>query len=159
MKAALALFFALAACIGPAGPDDAAGNRLEAAALEAGLIPAAAAVTTGVWARDGNRLCLGPPGGEGRAALLVDDGAGNRCVYVGTATRSGQGVELTARRCRLPIRLAGSQAVLPDEIDAACTRLCRGGASPSGLTLDRLSDASAEAAAFRLPRGGIPCAD
>ena len=159
MRAALPLLLALAACGGRGVSDETAGNRLEAAAVETGLVPGATPSTTGVWARDGSRLCLGSPNSGGRAALLVDDGAGNRCVYVGTATRGGQGVELKARRCRLPIRLTGSQAVLPQQVDAACTRLCRGGATPSGLTLDRLSDAPAEAAAFRLPRGRTPCAD
>lgn len=158
----LAMLLLLGGCGSGSGRgDEPPGNRLEAAAVDAGLVPASDGPATGVWAHDGDRMCVGMPEGRDarrRVGLLLDGGRDDRCIAFGTARPIQGGLELDLRRCRIRVRLDGGQAVLPDRPDPACARLCRGSATLSAVRLDRLSDSAAEAAAFRLPRGRTPCA-
>ncbi len=133
------------------GHGDTPGDRLEAAAQSAGIVTEPArADPIGLYGRDNDRLCVVPGAARAyRIGALVrfDDGQG--CITRGTATRSGDRLDmiLDGEPCRFAARFEGDRIVLPAELPAGCDRRCTGRASLAALDVERLSDGTAEAAA------------
>ena len=158
---ALPLALLLAACGGSPERQPSAGERLEAAAVTAGLVldPARASIF-GAWARDADRVCVVPgAGGAERIGVLLDYGEGNGCVGRGTVRRTGERLALQFGDCRFDARFDGERIAFPAEVGEACGRLCRGNATLAALAVDRVSASAAEAATLRAPSGRTLCAD
>lgn len=162
MRRALALSLLLTGC-GQADQPEAgvsAGAKLEAAAVEAGLIsdPERASVN-GYWARETDRMCIVPgEGGRERLGVLIDYGEGSGCVGSGSVRRSGRRLDVELGGCRIDARFDGERISFPAEIEQDCERLCRGNATLAALSVARVSESSAEAATLRTPSGRMLCA-
>ncbi|MCP3733711.1 hypothetical protein M9979_02290 [Sphingomonas sp. RP10(2022)] len=161
MRAPLAVVVLLAGCGSPQRQPaaDTPGARLEAAAVQVGLVgdPAKASVV-GSWARDTDRLCVVP--GEGdrlRIGALIDYGEGQGCAAAGTAQRRGASVAVDFGACRFDAAFDGERIVFPAELPAACDRLCTGRASLAALTVEHLSPSTSEAETLRTPAGKLLC--
>jgi hypothetical protein len=141
-------------------PRASAGAELEAAAIDAGLVPdPARASLVGSWARGGDRMCIVPgEGGRDRVGVLLVYGPGNGCVGSGTAQRDGERLDLRLGECRIEARFDGERIVFPAEVDRSCARLCAGNASLAALSVERVSASAAEAATLRAPSGRPLCA-
>ncbi len=160
-RRALAALLMLAGC-GRAGsaPDAPApgdtGARLEAAAVEQGLIadPAAGSLV-GAWARDTDRLCIveGAVPGSRRIGIVTDYGDGQGCSASGTLFRRGGALRIDLGDCRIDARFDGERITFPAELPAACRKACRGRATLAALEVKRQSESASEAAMLR-GRGG-----
>ncbi len=119
--------------------------------------PASTAIT-GLYAREGDRLCLVEGEGTARIGVFIDYGDGIGCSGRGTATRDGSGLAIDlGQNCRFAAYADGDRIRFPGALPGACARLCTRRASLTGLTLDRLSESAAEAQALRDPRGTALC--
>lgn len=163
---ALLALVALAGCHGGA-PDPAASptpQGLEAAAIEAGVIPDPASTDlTGVYATENDRLCIVPSAKAYRIGVFVDYDETQNCGGAGEVARSGDSLHITfgaggdASACRFDARFEGDRIVFPARVPDACQKLCRGRASIAALDVTRLSESAAEAATLRDARGRLLC--
>ena len=142
----------------PSQPDS-PGARLEAAAVDAGLVTDPAKVSlTGAWSRDTDRVCIVPgTGGKARIGVLIDYGEGQGCAASGTVERSGGKLDLRLGSCRIAATFDGERIVFPAEVPAECDPSCAGRASLAALSVDRQSDSVSEAATLRAPSGRLLC--
>lgn len=138
-----------------------AGVKLEAAAIEAGLVPDPERATLiGSWAAESDRVCVAPgAGGRDRIGVLLDYGEGNGCVAAGRLRRAGDKLDIDFGECRIQARFDGERISFPASVAQDCERLCRGSATLSALSVARVSDSTAEAATLRAPSGRLLCAD
>jgi len=158
-------FSALA--LGACGSNDTAtatretpGNRLERAAVSAGLVidPAKASLA-GSWSLDTDRLCVVPAARDTfRLGALIDYGEGQGCAASGTARRRGDRIAVTFPGCRFDARFDGERIVFPAELPGGCDNLCTGRASLASLTVEHVSAAVSEAETLRTPSGRMLCA-
>ncbi|GAA0665246.1 hypothetical protein FHT00_000951 [Sphingomonas insulae] len=162
MRRAPALALLLAACgTQPQPAQDTPGAKLEAAAVQAGLVidPATASLV-GSWALDTDRLCVLPAERDTfRIGALIDYGEGQGCAASGSARRRGDRVAVTFGACRFDATFDGDRIVFPAELPAACDRFCTGRASLAALTVTHLSTATSEAETLRTPSGRALCHD
>lgn len=158
-----ALLLVLAGCdraIEPVAQTAGAGQALESAAIDAGIVADPARLDpAGVYVSDTDQVCVVPTAGGGYAiGASVDYGEGQGCVARGTAT----GIETLAvdlgDDCRVTVRFDGTRLTFPANVPAACARACTGRASLAALNAERLSTAPSEAAALRDPTGKPLCA-
>ena len=154
---ALAPLLLLAACGRAAPAPDTPGSRLEAAAVARGLVAQQDAAVTGSWARDTDRLCVVPAGDAFRIGASVDYGEGQGCAASGTVRRAGKGLKVELGACRFDAGYDGERISFPAVLPAACDRFCRGRASLSALTVERLSESVSEAQTLRGPDGRLLC--
>ena len=158
----LAGTLALAGC-DRAGTDvgNAAGERLEAASIAAGLVAdPAAAPLDGIWSRDSDRMCILPRPGDAvrRVGIVLDYGEGQGCTARGTLKRSGRDLAVTLGACRFTARFDGDVIQFPAGLPAACDAMCTGRASLSALIVERISASVEEARALRSANGMPLCA-
>ena len=141
----------------PAGSGS--GDRLEAAAVAAGLVvDPAARSPVGSWARETDRACVVPgQGGDLRLGVLIDYGAGQGCAASGTMRRQGTRLDVSLPDCRFQAQFDGERIVFPAELPRACERLCTGRASLAALSVEQLSGSVAEARNLRAPDGRLLC--
>ncbi|KQR81413.1 hypothetical protein ASG07_12180 [Sphingomonas sp. Leaf343] len=144
----------MAGCSGetPVRTSDTAGARLEATALQQGLIVDPATVTLGgSWARDSDRLCVvGEENGDQRVGIVSDYGEGPACSATGRVRRDGERLELELRDgCRFDARFEGDRIEFPAEIPDACAALCTGRATLAAIRVERLSASTSEARTLR----------
>ncbi len=160
MRASPALALLLVACGSQPQPaQDTPGARLEAAAVQAGLVtdPAKASLA-GSWARDTDRVCVVADQGDTfRIGALIDYGEGQGCAASGTAQRRGDRVAVTFGACRFTAQFEGDRIVFPAEMPSVCDRSCTGRASLATLTVDHLSASASEAETLRAPSGKLLC--
>lgn len=164
MKYALALALLLAACSnGTVAPSPTAtpATGLEAAAIEAGVIPdPASADITGLYARDTDRVCIVPAAKNYRIGVFVDYGDDLSCAASGTVTRNGEtlGVDLPAAPgCSFEARFEGDRIVFPAQVPEACAKVCQRRASIAALDVERLSESASEASTLRDSKGQLLC--
>ncbi|HTG37912.1 hypothetical protein [Sphingomonas sp.] len=152
----------LSACGGgadaPVADDEA---RLEAAAIARGLVREAAdAPLTGLFVRDNDRMCLIEQGAGARIGIVSDYDGGGACAAAGAAIRNGGGVRITlgaAGDCTFDAAFDGNRIAFPARLPAGCRRFCSARSSLSAVSVTRLSDSAAEAAALRDNRGRLLC--
>ncbi|MEP9401108.1 hypothetical protein [Sphingomonas sp. VNH70] len=160
MRVAALLVVLLAGC-SPGGPNRQAdaGTTLEEAAIARGVVrdPASTAIT-GLYAREGDRLCLVEQDSSARVGMFIDYGDGIGCSARGTAERAGDRLAIDlGQRCRFDAGFDGDRIRFPGALPGSCARLCTRRASLAGLALDRLSESRSEAQALRDPRGTALC--
>lgn len=151
----------------PSGqPATPAPTGLEAAAIQAGIIPDPASTDiTGLYARETDRVCIVPSATAYRIGVTVDFDDSEHCSGSGVVTRVGETLHVTldtartAAGCRFDARFEGDRIVFPGRLPAGCQAVCQDRASIAGLALDRLSDAASEASTLRDPRGKLLCGD
>lgn len=138
---------------------NAPGDRLEAAAQAAGLVPDARNTSpVGSWAREGDRLCIVPgDAGRLRVGVSIDYGEGQQCAGRGTAERHEDEVTLRFGKCRIDARYDGERIALPAQVAPACDALCTGRATLAAVAVERLSGSASEAAMLRSPAGQALC--
>ncbi len=138
---------------------DTPGDQLETAAEAAGVVADPSRVDPiGLYAHDTDRLCLVPAdAGAYRVGALVSYDGGQGCAARGTATRSGDRLDLTLAECRFTARFEGDRVSFPAELPAACDNACTGRATLVALSVERLSDSLAEASALRDQHGRALC--
>ncbi len=158
LRAALALAPLLAGCSpepAPAPP----GTGLENAAIERGVIRDPAARTlTGLYAREGDRLCVIERGGTTRIGAFIDYGDGIGCTGRGGVTQTGERLRIDfGRGCAFDAAFDGDHLRFSGTVPAACEMLCTRRASLAGIAMERLSDSVSEAEALRDPRGTPLC--
>lgn len=147
----------------PPPPLPSAGQKLEQAALAAGLVSDSARVeVSGVFQSEGDLVCLLPPradgGDEHVIGISVDYGEGQRCVARGTAEgRTTLALDL-GEGCRFDARLDADRLVLPGQVPSGCSSACSGRATLAAVAVERLSSAAAEAARTRGADGALLCA-
>ncbi|HMO74256.1 MAG TPA: hypothetical protein PKD99_09890 [Sphingopyxis sp.] len=154
------LLLLLAACDRPAPGEEAidAGNPLEIAARERGIVRPEAADLTGAFERrhdlGRDAMCVVPDGkSTWRFALTASFGDGLSCEARGHATRDGGGWRFDFAGVEGCSVLAGEQEDelrLPGDLPPQCDSLCPGRASLSGLRLPRASWAEADAKGLRM---------
>jgi hypothetical protein len=158
----LPLALVLASC--GSVPDAAvpADAGLEAAALARGLVRESGdAPPSGLFARDGDRVCLVAAGGAVRLGVVSRYADGTGCAATGVAQSNAGTLDVTlgARGdCAFAARYDGQRIVFPARMPAGCERFCSPRASLSALSVERLSDSGAEAQALRDRDGRAPCA-
>ncbi len=161
MWRALAALLLLGACARApdTGDEAAAGQALEGAARNAGIV-ADARDAAGVYAAGEDRVCMTRSAADSyRIGVSVDYGEGHRCIAHGTAKgRPALDSDLGAG-CRMPITRDGDRLLFPPRAPAACARLCQGRATLDALAVDRLSEADGEAARLRGADGKLLCAN
>ncbi len=126
-----ALLLLLAGCRGdepkPASNATAA-TGLEAAAIEAGVIPDPNSTDiAGLYARDTDRVCIVPTVTAYRVGVFVDYGDKVSCGGSGTVTRAGEKLQLEfdgAEGCSFEARFEGDRIVFPGNLPDACQKLC-----------------------------------
>jgi hypothetical protein len=168
VRAAAALWLAmlLAGCGGAAAPEPAntaapAMPELERAAIEAGVIAdPASSDLTGLYARDGDRVCIVPDQSGYRIGAVTMAGEGQACSGQGRVTREGEALRIDlGDGCAVAARFEGDRILLPARLAPECERLCTGRASLAALDVERLSDTPAEARTLRDGRGRLLCGD
>lgn len=149
--------------------DPAAGNSasaaaptgLEAAAIEAGVIPDPNnSDLTGLYAHDTDRICIVPSVTAYRVGVFVDYGDQQSCGGSGTVTRVGENIHLDfgdAAGCSFDARFEGDRIVFPGRLPDACQKLCTRRASIAALDVGRLSESMSEASTLRDSRGRLLC--
>lgn len=164
MTRALALLLLTAGCSRAAPPiatNAAAPSGLEAAAIEAGVIPDPKhADITGLYTRETDRVCVVPSATAYQIGVFVDYGDDQHCSGLGDVTRVGETLHVAfsdAAGCGFDARFEGDRIVFPGTVPDACRMLCSQRASIAGLTVDQLSDSAAEAATLRDARGRLLC--
>jgi hypothetical protein len=165
--ALLAALAVLAGCQGSQSPQQqAAPTGLEAAAIQAGIIPDPASTDiTGLYVRESDRVCIVPSATAYRIGVTIDYDDSERCSGSGVVTRDGETLHVTfdaprsSGSCRFDARFEGDRIVFPGRLPNECQALCQDRASIAGLALDRLSDSTSEASTLRDPRGKLLCGD
>jgi len=156
MRRWAAALLLLAGCSQAAAPDiEPEGAALEQAAIARGVVrDAATAQPVGLYAREGDRLCVT---GQ-RIGAFVDYGEANGCSAWGRFVRDGERLRVDfGRGCTFEAGFDGDAVRFPGELPAGCEAACRGRASLSALRFDRLSESGSEAAALRDPAGRGLC--
>ena len=161
MKYRLLIALLAAGCSRTASPEQnnaSAPGGLEAAAIEAGVIvDPGSTEPAGLYARDGDRLCVVPDGSAFRTGLVIDL-ADQSCEGRATGQLADERLDLDfGGGCRVSARYEGDRIILPGDVPDACDALCRGRGSIAGASLDRLSDSASEAAAMRGAKGNRLC--
>jgi hypothetical protein len=165
VKAGLVLMvLALSACSRqPEAPAKAKGtpaNGLEAAAIEAGVIPDPdSSDITGLYARDTDRVCIVPAASAYRIGVFVDYGD-QHCGGSGVVTRVGETLTLdfpSAPGCSFDAQFEGDRITFPGKVPDACATLCEQRASIAALNVDRLSESISEASTLRDAKGKALC--
>ncbi|MFA6114993.1 MAG: hypothetical protein WC729_13405 [Sphingomonas sp.] len=159
-----ALLLVLAGCGGdepkPASNATAASG-LEAAAIEAGVIPDPNSTDiTGLYARDTDRVCIVPSTTAYRVGVFVDYGDKVSCGGSGTITRVGEKLQLEfdgVEGCSFEARFEGDRIVFPGTLPNACQKLCVQRASMAALDVTRLSESVSEASTLRDGKGKLLC--
>lgn len=156
MRPWAAVLLMLAGCSQGAAPaTDPEGAALEQAAIARGVVrDAATAEPVGLYAREGDRLCVTGK----RIGAFVDYGEGNGCSARGRFVREGERLRVDfGKDCAFEARFDGDAVRFPGALPAGCEAACRGRASLSGLRFDRLSESGSEAVALRDPAGRGLC--
>lgn len=147
-----------------------AGNPLEIAARERGVVRTDTAAPTGVFERTHelgrDAMCAVPEGaGKWRFAVTASYGPGLSCMAKGTITRSGDGWHMRfagVEGCEALVHEEEDELRLPGRLPAQCDSLCPARASLSGLRLPRASwsEADAKGLQIRDEHGNVvrPCA-
>ncbi|MDZ3831012.1 MAG: hypothetical protein U0S50_04250 [Sphingopyxis sp.] len=174
MLAALVLAGALGGCdrtaqdAGEAAID--AGNPLEMAARERGIVRSETPVPTGVFERrhdlGRDAMCVVPDGaGRWRFSLTAAFGPGLSCATSGSLSRDGDGWRMrfgSAEDCVLTADESDDIWRLPGRLPDQCAALCPGRATLAGLELPRASWSEGDARDLRMrdQRGNMarPCA-
>lgn len=165
MRRVLPLLLLLAAgcsrAVTPGSSNVAAPTGLEAAAIEAGVIPDPQnADITGLYTRDTDRVCIVPAASAYQIGVFVDYGDDQHCSGLGTVSRVGETLHVgftDADGCSFDARFEGDRVVFPGTVPEPCRKLCSQRASIAGLTVDQLSNSAAEAATLRDARGRLLC--
>lgn len=144
----------LAGC-SPSATPDGAETTLEQAAIARGVVrDPSAATPVGLYAREGDRLCIA---GE-RIGMFVDYGDDIGCSGRGSYVRDGEALRVDlGNGCAFVAAYDGDHVRLPGALPAPCRRICTKRASLAGFEADRLSDSGSEAAALRDPKGRPLC--
>lgn len=156
MRGWAAALLLLAGCSqGGAPSPEPEGAALEQAAIARGVVrDAATAQPVGLYAREGDRLCVTAR----RIGAFVDYGEANGCSARGRYTRDGERMRVElGKNCAFDAAFDGDAIRFPGALPAGCEAACRGRASLSGLRFDRLSESASEAAALRDPAGRGLC--
>ena len=167
MKRAIAIVLLLiAGCSGSGkkaetGTNQAAPVGLEAAAIEAGVIPDPNnSDITGLYARDTDRVCVVPTATAFRLGVFVDYGDQQSCGGSGVVTRVGEKLHVEFDKvdgCSFEARFEGDRIVFPGRLPDACQKLCQRRASLAGLDVSRLSESVSEASTLRDSKGRLLC--
>jgi hypothetical protein len=166
MKRGLVLVLLLfAACSrqpdAPKNATAAPATGLEAAAIEAGVIPDPnSSDITGLYARDTDRLCVVPTATAYRIGVYVDYGEDQNCGGSGVVTRVGETLNVdfpAAPGCNFDARFEGDRIAFPGKVPDGCARLCSRRASLAALDVDRLSESVSEASTLRDAKGKLLC--
>ncbi|CAN5344559.1 hypothetical protein BH10PSE15_BH10PSE15_00840 [soil metagenome] len=165
MRRTLALvMLLLAGCARTAQPDVSnatAPTGLEAAAIEAGVIPDPKnADITGLYTRETDRVCIVPSDTAWQIGVFVDYGDQQHCSGLGNITRVGETLHVAlgdVEGCDFDARFEGDRIVFPGSVPEACRKLCSQRASIAGLIVDQLSNSASEAATLRDSRGRLLC--
>jgi hypothetical protein len=153
----------MAGCSGDAAPTSnaSAATGLEAAAIEAGVIPDPGNTDiTGLYARDTDRVCIVPSASAYRIGVFVDYGDRISCGGSGTVTRVGEKLQLEfdgTDGCSFEARFEGDRIAFPGRLPDACQKLCTQRASMAALDVGRLSDSVSEASTLRDGKGKLLC--
>ncbi len=152
---AAALLFLAGCSQGTAPAPEPEGAALEQAAIARGVVrDAATAEPVGLYAREGDRLCVTGK----RIGAFVDYGEANGCSARGTLARDGERLRVDfGKGCAFEAGFDGDAVRFPGKLPDACEAACRGRASLAGLRFDRLSESGSEAAALRDPAGRGLC--
>lgn len=158
---ALAALF-LAGCGRPA-PDHGgkgidAGNPLEVAARERGVVRPGGDTPVGVFERTHDlgrdAMCVVPDGaGKWRFALTAAYGPGLSCSAGGTMVADSAGWRMRfsgAEGCEMLVHEEEDELRLPGSVPPQCDRLCPAHASLSGLRLPRASWSATDARDLRI---------
>lgn len=160
MRLAATALLLLAGC-GSGGDEESAGARLEAAAIERGVIPGPDSLrVVGAYGRGADRACVIERDGGLKLGVDVAYGGELGCTARGTAKQDGEDIDITldgAEGCRFTARFDGGELVFPGRLPDSCATFCDAPASLAGLTVDRLSDAAAEVRAMRGQQGSLLC--
>ena len=159
-SAALTSLAVLLGGCGGIGGGNAQAPSLEAAAIQRGLIADPGnSDFVGLYARDADRLCIVPQGGDNRVGVTADFGGGVACSGGGTVQRVGERLrfELEVSDCQFEARFDGARITFPARLPGGCKALCTGRASLAAMDVSRLSESLSEAAAMRDARGRLPC--
>ena len=136
-----------------------AAPDLETAAVLRGLVAdPRTSDPVGLYGRDTDRMCVVRDGSRYRVGVYVDYGEGLGCDASGSLRRSGERLSFDlGGGCAFDAVFDGAWIVFPISLPTACAARCTRRATFSALSVDRLSEAPAEAAAMRSARGGLPC--
>ncbi|PXA87958.1 hypothetical protein DMC47_30950 [Nostoc sp. 3335mG] len=153
MRLPFAVVLVLAGCSPSAAPQDEA--TLEQAAIARGVVrDPSAATPVGLYAREGDRMCIT----GNRIGMFVDYGDDIGCSGRGRFVREGEALRIDlGNGCAFEAAFDGDHIRLPGALPADCKRLCTKRASLAGFEVDRLSDSGSEALALRDPRGRLLC--
>lgn len=150
-----------------------APQGLEAAAIQAGVIPDPAGTDiTGLYASDSDRVCIVPSATAYRIGVFVDYDDQQNCGGSGTVTRVGETLHVTlgdgggggdsggggATPCSFDARFEGDRIVFPARVPDACRKVCVRRASVAALDVARLSESVSEASTLRDAKGRLLCA-
>ena len=147
-----------------------AGNPLEVAARERGVVRPEAALPVGVFERrhdlGRDAMCVVPDGaGQWRFAVTASFGTTLSCLATGTMAREGDRWRMRfagAEGCEALVHEEEDELRLPGRLPPQCARLCPNRASLSGLRLPRASWSADDARGLRITdRSGNmtrPCA-
>jgi len=135
-----------------------AGNPLEMAARERGVVRPEAATPVGVFERTHelgrDAMCVVPDGaGKWRFSVIAAFGTGLSCIAGGTMVREGDGWRMHfagAEGCEALVHEEEDELRLPGNLPQQCDRLCSQRASLSGLRLPRASWSAADAGDLRI---------
>ncbi|NIJ36814.1 hypothetical protein FHR22_001463 [Sphingopyxis panaciterrae] len=124
-----------------------AGNPLEIAARERGIVRPEAQVPTGVFERSHDlgrdAMCVVPDGaGRWRFVVTAAFGPGLSCTATGQIAQEGDGWRMrfpAAEGCEALVHEDEDELRLPGNLPPQCDRLCPDRASLSGLRLPRAS--------------------
>ena len=134
---------------------------LEAAAIEAGVIPDPnGADIAGLYARDTDRMCVVPTATAYRIGVYVDYGEDQNCGGSGVVTRVGETLNVDfpiAPGCNFDARFEGDRIAFPGRVPDGCAKLCSNRASLAALDVDRLSESVSEASTLRDAKGKLLC--
>lgn len=138
----------------PPGPPTA---DLDSAAITRGVIrDPGSLLSTGLYAREGDRMCIVERDDGNRIGAFIDYGDGIGCVGQGRMTRNDNSLSINlGGGCVFAASFDGDAVRFPGAIPKPCQRLCRGRASFAGLDLQWLSGSRSEAEALR-DRTGRP---
>ena len=163
---AIGLLLLVAGCSGSDRKAESSANQaapvgLEAAAIEAGVIPDPNDTDiTGLYARDTDRVCVVPSATAYRIGVFVDYGDQQSCSGAGVVTRVGEKLHVEfdrAEGCSFEARFDGDGIVFPGRLPEACQRLCQRRAAMTGLNVSRLSASVSEASTLRDSKGKLLC--
>jgi len=156
MRLWAAVLLVLAGCSqGSAPSPQPEGAALEQAAIARGVVrDPATAQPVGLYAREGDRLCVTSE----RIGAFVDYGEGIGCSARGRYARDGERLRVDfGKGCAFVAAFDGDGVRFPGSLPGGCEAACKGRASLSGLQFDRLSESASEAAALRDPAGRGLC--